>query len=99
MYNLDYDKWDDYLDAWVNSHAEELLDAVKSQLNDEIFSIDFAASLAYSHYNNKDCDVFFDAFGLNWNHALCYLDYINTNDNYKKEVDESYQKYIENLND
>lgn len=96
---FDYDNWNNYMDNWVDAYAKEFLDSVKSYLKNDTFVLEIAASLAWSHYNNKDCPIFFDNHGLTWNHALCYLDYICSNDNYKIEIDEAYQKYIEYLND
>ncbi len=99
MFNLNLDLWDDYLDNWIDKNVGEFLDAVKSTLKDETFLSEIAASLAWSHYNNQDCCEFFDEFGLSDEHALCYLDYINSNGNYRKSVDAAYQEYITSLVD
>ena len=96
MFSQDDDIYDNYLENWVDAHVKEFIGSVKSIVKDETFLDEVAASLAWSHHNNEDCSKFFDHFGLDGDHALCYLDYTCPNDHYEYEISEAYQKYITN---
>lgn len=89
-------KYFDDRNTWVYESAQNFEKAIKSALNDDEFSSDFAMAMAFYYYNCTlhDSTSFFDAKGLSYRDAVCYLHYVT--DKYESEIEDAYIEHIQN---
>lgn len=85
----------DERNTWIYESAEKFENAVKSTLNDDKFSSDFIVAMAFYYYNCtlQDSTAFFDAYGLLYSDAVCYLHHITGK--YESEIEAVYIEHIQ----
>lgn len=88
-------KYLDERNTWVYESAQKFEQAIKSSLNEDTFSSDISMAMAVYYYNCTayDSTAFFDAHGLLYSDAVCYLHYIT--EKYESEMEEAYLEHTE----
>ncbi len=92
MNTFDADKYEEMKNRWVDKKSAEFMEMIESVLKNDEFIDQIAESIAWSHYNDANCDKMFEAFGLDWDNALCYLAQITNK--YEDEIEKQFDEHI-----
>ncbi len=97
MRSFDIDEFNCLKNEWAEKKSEEFIKMVQNILDNDQFLTEVADSLAWSYYNEKDCNKLFDAFNLGHEHVVCYLNVKYSG--YKEEMEAEFLKFVNYVDD